>query len=633
MRKLKLHACVLPCTILAMVESSSTLSPVESARATIKAFVDKLRSLTSRQLAAVARLSPAVHFATCVRIFDKRNELIRPIPNILQLRISAAFEAFEAIGVPLRAVICKPRQTGGSTFVGHIGQLFCKRKRVDGLTVSDKKDNSANLVARIRDYDAHDKFPWGVKLDFVADAVRFSNGSGMAIDTAENVKAGIGRTRQWFHASEVGKWPRTSVKNDARVMAAILPSVPKVGFTCVFGESTPEGASGWMFNTYDGAVTLEVALAALAAGKPIPGNGWIKIFAAWYEFREHDMEYINRRPMAAGEIADMKRTMSDRERDGIERYGWTWGQIAWRRLMIASECNGDEDAFDEYYPEDDVRCWLVSGRPRFNAGMIKAMEDEAKAAPAPDNVKFTDMGSDGVGVNYVGSMGEADALVWERPAEGMAYLVTLDPATGESQTHGKDPDAHSCQVWRRGYIDENGQKRRHKLVARMVPGCRWDVDIAAIVVANLSKWYGNCLVMPEVNMGLGFIELFKLMGVPLYEREVLDENAPNRNKPRMQIGWKLDNKQQRNSLIECLATAIRMGDVEVLCLEWLKQAKAFIIGDDGKAQARPGSHDDDVMAGAMGIYGMPNATVKVGHVRRRRKPRDWDQWRPIGGRR
>lgn len=610
-------------------------SPLEQARQETARFAAHLARLSNREIAALARLSPAVHFATCVRIFNKANELIRPVPNILQLRISAAFEAFEAIGVPLRAVVCKPRQTGGSTFVGHVGQVWCKRKRIDGLTVSDVAKNSAHLVGRIQEYDSHDRFPWGVTFKATADKIDFTNGSVMAIGTAENMKEGIGRTRQWFHASEVGKWPKTTVKNDMKIMAAILPSVPKAAgnepvFSVVFAESTPEGATGWMATTYRGAVTLETALEALADGRAIPGNGWVKIFAAWHEFEEHTIEAVSGRKLTPPEIIEIQRTLTDREREGIERYAWTWEQVAWRRFMIENECGGDEERFDEYYPEDDVRCWLTSGRPRFNVGRLEQMRRSAEGV-RPQYVKLGDMGSDGVAVTRVGGVGECDALVFEEPREGMAYVLSLDPATGASQTHGKDPDAHSAQVWRRGYRDENGEKHRHKLVARLVPGCRWDVDQAAVAVACLSKWYGNCLVMLETNMGGGFLELFKLMGVPMYEREVIDPRSPNRAKPLLQIGWKLTDKEQRNSLIECLATAIRMDDIEVPCVEWIRQAQAFVVDETGKAAARAGSHDDEVMAGAMGVYGLPNATVLTGMVRKRRKPRDWDKWRPVGG--
>ena len=605
-------------------------SAVESARSEVLSFAEKLRSLSPKELAAMVAASPAVHFSTCVRIFDKNNNLVRPVPNILQLRISAAYEAFQAIGVPLRAVVCKPRQTGGSTFVGHVGAVHCKRRRVDGLTVSDKSDNSKNLVGRIKDYHEHDRFPWGVNIETTDAEIRFSNGSVMGIDTAENVKAGIGRTRQWFHASEVGKWPKTSIKNDAKVMAAILPSVPKTGPSVVFAESTPEGASGWMFETYSGAVTLNEALEALAAGNAIPGNGWVKIFAAWFEFIEHDMEYLTKRPISDADIEMMKRTLTDREREGIARYGWTWGQVAWRRMILASECGGEEDKMDEYYPEDDVTCWLVSGRPRFNAARIKAMTDEAKASGSPEYVKLTELGGGNVGAAFVKTAGECDIYVWERPMIGHAYVLSLDPATGDSQTHGKDPDSHSAGVWRRGYMDEQGIVHRHKLVARLIPKCRWDVDMAGLTVGLLSLHYGRCMVIPEVNMGLSFITTLKAMGIPIYEREVIDPMNPNRLTPKRQIGWKLTDKEQRNSLIEALATSLRMGELEILCLDTLKQLSAFIITASGKAEAPPGAHDDDVMMSAMGVHGLPNATVLTGYVRKRRYPRDWDRWRIVG---
>ena len=45
-------------------------------------FREGLRGLSDDELAVMARQSPAVHFATCVRIQNKDNEPILPVPNM-----------------------------------------------------------------------------------------------------------------------------------------------------------------------------------------------------------------------------------------------------------------------------------------------------------------------------------------------------------------------------------------------------------------------------------------------------------------------------------------------------------------------------------------------------------------------
>ena len=61
-------------------------------RGVISRFRDGLRGLSDDDLAVMARQSPAVHFASCVRIQNKDNEPIQPVTNILQLRMSEDYE-------------------------------------------------------------------------------------------------------------------------------------------------------------------------------------------------------------------------------------------------------------------------------------------------------------------------------------------------------------------------------------------------------------------------------------------------------------------------------------------------------------------------------------------------------------
>lgn len=591
-------------------------------------FAEGLADATPEEQSAMALRSPAVHFASQVKIYDKRNELITPMPNILQMRMSEAYEVCMELDVACRMIVLKPRQVGCSTFAQHIVYHHGQRWRTDGITISDKGANSAKLMLKMRDYGVIDRFPWGHVLKREAGGwLEWTNGTKWEMESAENWKAGIGTTRQAFHASEVPKWPKTGVKNDKRVMAAVMPSIVKTR-SVVIAEGTPEGATGWFYDTWHGddgagnrnSMTLEEFISSREEGKDM-GVVWLRVFAAWFEFSEHA------RPVGDREINKIKETLSPREKEGIDDHGWEWEQIAWRRDMIRTECGGEEDTFDEYYPGDDVRCFAVAGRPRFNMSALLGMEKRCKAVgPEHGHLTMQDNGEVTWGHRTDGG---GDVLCWERPREGMRYLVACDPATGSSQTTVKDPDRSSIQVWRQAYYDPGTEiEHRARMVARVRSPYFGDGDEVAGHIARLSRWYGHCIVVPEVNMGLHVLELLKAAGVPIYKRTV--PSARVSGQLVEQWGWKLKDLEQRRSVVEALATAIREQAVEVSCPDWIREAKSFVTSPNGRDEARGGEHDDDVLCGAMAWYALPSATQYRRAIRRRRRPRDWHHWNRLG---
>ena len=594
---------------------------IERDREVVSRFREGLRGLSDDDLGVMAMRSPAVHFASCVRIQSKDNEPIQPVPNILQLRMSEVYEVCMEMGVPCRMIVCKPRQVGCSTFGSHIVYHHGMRWTTAGITISDVSKNSQKLMMKVRDYATVDRFPWRIKMSRDASGeLGWTNGTRWEIDSAENWKAGIGDTRQAFHASEVGKWPKTGVKNDKRVMSAVLPSISK-GRSVVIAESTPEGAGGWMYETWQGAVTLDEFIAMREKGWD-HGIVWIKVFAGWFEFEEHQ----RREKLTEMERVEIDRTLSERERSGREKYGWTYEQIAWRRDMIRTECGGSEDVFDEYYAEDDVRCWAVSGRPRFNVEALMLMDKRAASlSPLTGHLVMQESGE----VTWSPRAdGGGDVMVWEDPREGMRYLAGCDPATGASQTTGKNPDRTSIQVWRQGFYDPaTGISHRARLVARVRSPYFGDGDEVAGHLVRLAKWYGGCIVVPEVNMGLHVIEHLKEAGIPIYRRVVPSARIGSLVE---QLGYKLTDKDQRRMLVEALATAVREQVVDIACPRVIHELKMFVTGPDGRDEARGGEHDDDVLCSAMCWYSMPSATEYRRVVRRRRMPKDYKSWKTVG---
>jgi hypothetical protein len=589
------------------------------------AFWGQIRGCATKDaLVSLAYTSPAAHLACFTKIPNKEGDLEVLRPNILQLRVSQVYETCQALNLPCRIVVCKIRQCGGTEIGLHIGYHHSMKRRTRAIAISDKRPNSKKLVKRLAARRKYDSFPWGVKLREVAEEVFLTNDSYWEIESAENHKAGIGDTRQFGLFSEVGKWPKTTVVNDKAIMSAVLPSMSKIGASCTIAESTPDGASGWMYDTYTKeAITFEAFLARVKKGeRPLV---WIKVFAAWFEFDENRQSYLTGKAPSKIEVAEMKRTITVRESEGIKRYGWDWDQIAWRRAMISLECNGDEEVFDYYYPEDDIRCWAVSGRPRFNMTALMAMERRIGSRRAIT-------GYLGIQANDAVSFhpdpeGGGDVAIWEEPRVGCRYLVAIDPATGASNTAGADPDRNSVQVWRQGYM-EGEEWIKAAMVARIRPPNFNDGDDVALSAVKLSKFYGGCLVVLEVNQGLHVLDHLKDAGVPLFKRTVPSLRPDTASE---QYGFKLTDQEQRRQVVEGLAAAIRNEEIDVWCPHWIGEAKTFITTASGRYEARPGCHDDDTMCGAMAWLALPSATEYRGVRRRRQQPADKRDWKRFRG--
>lgn len=591
----------------------------------VQDFAGWLAGMDDEELSALAMRSPALHFATCVTIKDRNNRpLENPLPNVLQLRMSRAYETLLERGVgKIRLIVVKPRQVGCSTFAQHMVYHFGRRQAVEGIVISDVKEHSEELLQKLKSYGHTDRFPWGQRMTLgTKRTASWDHGTNWTVDSAENPDAGVGGTRQAAHFSEVAKWPSTTVKNAEKTMAAVLPSL-NGDPSLAIAESTPEGAFGWFFETYAAALRLEEMIGLLDAGAA-PEEVWVKVFAAWWEFPEHRRS----KAVSEGEVARLKESLTAREEQGIARYGWDWEQVAWRRDTIDAKCNGSEKLFDCYYPEDDVSCWAASGSPRFDMGVLMDMDARARQPLAETGWLIRQETGE---VSFSAERdGRGELQVWERPREGMRYVIACDPATGESQTIGADPDRTSIQVWRARYYDVAMERAMPaRLVARVRSPFTGDDDVAAGHAARLSQWYGQALVALEVNQGLQVLRLLKDAGVPLYKRVV--ESARTRSREE-QYGFKLTDGDQRRMVIEGLAAAIRNREVEVPCRDWIHEAMVFITKANGRSEAAPGEHDDDVMAAAMAWEVLPSAGEFC--LRRVRKVDPGDRgemgWRQVG---
>jgi hypothetical protein len=559
--------------------------------------------------------SPAAWLENYGKIERKGGELVRPKVNEYQRKISAVVEWCHQHGRPCRIVALKPRQKGSSTFSVATAYRRLLAKRGRGLIAGGAHFQGANLFRILRTYAENDELD-PKKCKVMDMDARFTNGSSMERITLANSNAGRSGTYQVLVITEVAYLSEEGVANATNVLNGLLKCVPYEPDTIIIQESTAKGASGDFYETFEGGVTFE----EFKAGR----NGYIKIFSPWYEFEDSRMP-------AASEGIHSEADLTEQERELAAKWSLDLDQVAWMRWAIREECKGDFDRFVQDYPFDPETCFLKSGRGRFNSDGLRHQKEIAKIRPCTFGVVEMNYRRDAVSFRPCAEE-EAKVVMWEKPRVGCRYLVSVDPMTGASQTGGIDPDSHSVFVHRAGYIDAgNGKWVEPAVVMRNMLfhdglrfGCWWDIDVLEEEVYRMARYYGGAMIVPEMNMDRGLVELLKLRpDANVYEREMFNRREGITTNA---LGWMTDTKT-RPMIIENLARSVRESGrgvagvgFEIRCPWAIKQLENFVVKTNGRAEAAQGHHDDDVLSLAIGHQLIEQATVFFEETR--------DEWLP-----
>lgn len=551
--------------------------------------------------------SPICHFSTFISIEDKNKKRIRldgtpgnSAPNILQYRMNAAYEYLRANGLPIRIMVLKCRQDGSSTFTGELFHHHSRTHQVNGMIMGDEGSRTEKVWKIFTNFSQYDKFGWDSfvkRSNTEKHIIRYRDGEDglWEHDTANDPKAGIGGTRLCLWMTEAARYAKTGARADVNAITAVISSVPHLPKSMIIAESTAEGVGSWFHQNWQGATFLDNAL------KGEFGNGWIKVFAAWYEFAERRLVREPKTEQYFGEV------LSEREKRGVSLYGWDTNQIAWRRWAIETLSAGNEGSFDQDYPEDDVSAFLSSGNPRFNSEGVGRLEKMSKGSPGTMGILQKNAAGKVVFVK------DPEGWLWvdEMPTPGRAYLGAVDTMKGEQSEGSKDPDAHASLVLRAPYLERQGETDiEHNLnVAAAIHvrgGCRWDIGMLGERSAMLVEWYGDAMIVPEVNgPGIAVIQKLRDCGARIYQRRKADHINPG--KTLMVLGWVTD-KGSRGIAINDLAEAIREQKIDCRYEPLVKELRTFVT-INGKDQARQGAHDDWVLSLAIGVTCIGFASV------------------------
>ena len=267
-------------------------------------------------------------------------------------------------------------------------------------------------------------------------------------------------------------------------------------------------------------------------------TGTVRHFFPWWMEEQYRTEPVD------------EDSLSEEERELMLRHALSLEQIGYRRQVRA---NFRGLACQEF-AEDEESCFRASGDSVFE---LAAVDQRLTSAPPPVETRHN-----------------GELQIWFPPVPGKLYLVAVDPAGG-----GSDGDYSAAQA-----IEfESG------LQCAEFAGHVGGLELARFLEKFAHEYNDACLAVERNNHGHGVLSL--LDSVCHY---------PHIYYQKRQFGW-LTNAGNRPTAIGLLNTALIDQPHLLMSRRLLTECRSFVRLPDGHTGAQPGTHDDLVMAMAIGL--------------------------------
>lgn len=538
--------------------------------------------------------------------------------NRPQRKLVAALEDMRINNLPIRLILLKARQWGGSTCV----QLYMAWLQLVHSTGLNSLIVAHQGVATEEIKDMFDRVIEGVNRERPDEALTMktvgkSRSSFRIVERNCKVKVGSaerpdscrGGDYSLVHCSEVGIWKTTLGKSPESMIRSACSGVLLRPMTMIVYESTANGTGNFFHREYEAARDGD--------------SQFRPLFVAWFEIDQYSAPINDTSAFAAELLAgkDVATSTSDRREPG--RYlWWLWEKgatleaINWyisERLKYS-----DHGMMASEYPSDDIEAFVHSGARVFDKYKVEALRAGCRIAPEFGEI---DVRMDGIPFNPAVASVEyrRDALervqfialksggwkVWRRPELGFRdrYVVCVDVGGRSDKA-----DWSVIVVFDRvpildGYGPEVvAQWRGHT-----------DFDILAWKAALAAKYYDNALLVIESNtlethdneriidgdQSCTLLSQLRLVYDNLYMRRQSPEDIALRRVGH--YGFHT-NTSTKPMVIASLVTVIREGlytERDAACLD---EYLAYERRPNGSFGAITGCHDDLLMTRAIGLH-------------------------------
>lgn len=416
-----------------------------------------------------------------VRIKDKMSD--RDIPfklNRPQRRLLSEMEEMRTKGEPIRVILLKARQWGGSTLV----QIYMAwiqlvhRKNWNSVICAHLKDSALNIKGMYS--KLLESYPsWLLNMEGQLKFQPFEKMSNTSIISATKCKITIGSAESpesvrgtdavMAHLSEVAFWNSTPRKTPEGLVRSVCGSVALLPLSMIVMESTANGTGNYFHKECMRAKQGE-------SDKKF-------LFVPWYEIEIYSLPIEN--------YEEFISSLSKYEIDLWNR-GATLEAIAWYRQKRKEYAN-HADMMAEY-PSDDIEAFNYSGEKVFNHLSVEALRRNC-CAPASTGEIYgkSDRGKEALQNLRFSEESGGLLNIWSKPdAEynvSNRYITVVDIGGRSSKA-----DYSVIAVFDRYWMQYGG-------VPEVVAQWRGhiDHDLLAWKAVQIAQYYNRALLVIESN--------------------------------------------------------------------------------------------------------------------------------------
>ncbi len=564
---------------------------------------------------------------------DIRFSLNRP-----QRTLITTFEQMRTAGQPIRLVLLKARQWGGSTATQiYMAWLQLVHKvGLNSLIVGHVKDASYEVQdmfnKMIGEYPVEMLHDLGEEFDANEQKLKTVSNSGnihripqrnckIKVGSYEKPDSARGGDYNLVHCTEVGLWAPTDSKTPERVVRSACSGILLKPYTMIVYESTANGTGNFFEREY------------LAAKKD--DSQFKALFIAWFQIDQYriDLTDEERKTLANDLWENRNNAYSPSDRSEPGRYLWylwesgaTLEAIAWY-IEERKKFNDHGDIASEF-PTDDNEAFVYSGCKVFDKLLVEKLRPGCRKPRLVGDI-YGDADEGKLALQNLRFKEDRTGLlcVWDKPdispEEKITnrYLVVVDIGGRSAKA-----DYSVICVFDRMYL-MNGE--RPEVVAQWYGHI--DMDLLAWKAAQVAAWYDNALLVIESNtletkdkdrMVDGDQSQFILYQIKdaysnLYAREQSEDEI--REGAPVRYGFHT-NVATKPKIISNLIKVVRehlYTERDERCLD---EFLTYEQKQNGAYGAIAGKHDDLLMTRAIGLHiaynfkVMPLPTIRERHT-------------------
>lgn len=534
-----------------------------------------------------------------------------------QRRFVARLEELRLAGKPIRIILLKARQWGGST----VSQLYMAWLMLvhkvglnsliiahQGTATDEIKDMFDRMIKR---YPVGLLYELGARYDNNEPKMVAVGKSGaifrvpqrnckVKLGTAERPDSCRGGDYNLVHCSEVGIWKKTDGKSPEDIVRSACSGILLEPYTMIVYESTANGTGNFFQREYDAAKRGQSQFEAM--------------FVSWFDIEKYSMPIDDLVAFAIHLYENRNNENENSTREESGRYlWWLWNMgatlegINWY-IKERAKYN-DHGQMASEYPSDDIEAFVHSGARVFDKYKVEALRpacrppryigdvyaDADEGEDALRNIRFAE---DHQGMLWIWALPEID----EQVEIANRYLTIVDIGG-----RWKKADWSVIVVIDRLFMMDGGKP---SVVAQWYGHI--DMDRLAWKAVQVAAFYDNALLVIESNTAetkdknrnvdgdQSFYILNQIKGVynNMYARKQSEDDIINKV-PR-KYGFHT-NVSTKPMIISTLVKVVREAmyvERDVRCLdEYITYEK---VGSS--FGAIPGKHDDLLMTRAIGMH-------------------------------